>query len=176
MRYTHPAIALHWLMALLILAALAMGIYMVDLRISPQKLRLYAWHKWIGVSVFALAVLRLGWRLYRPPPSALPAPIWQHYLARATHALMYLSFFVVPLSGWMFSSAKGIQTVYLGWLPLPDLVQKDDALAAMAKQVHLLAAYGLCALTSLHIAAVLKHQCLDRDATLHRMLPFGGRG
>lgn len=173
MRYTGPAIALHWLMVPLILAALAMGAYMVGLHISPQKLRLYSWHKWIGVSVFALAVIRIGWRLRHRPPPAPPLPPWQLGLARTTHALMYLSFLVIPLSGWIFSSAKGIPTVYLGWLTLPDLVGKDDLLAAVAKRIHLLTAYGLGALAVLHVAAALKHQFIDRDGLLRRMLPVG---
>ena len=71
-RYSPPAIAMHWLAAALILGNLAFGLYLVGLPLSPQKLRYFSWHKWIGVTVFVLSAARLAWRLRRPPP-ILPA-------------------------------------------------------------------------------------------------------
>jgi cytochrome b561 len=171
-RYTNTAIIFHWLMALLIFVALAMGLYMVDLRISPDKLKLYAWHKWIGVTVFVLAAFRLWWRLYRAPPLEPEMPTWQRHAANATHYLFYALFFLIPLSGWLFSSAKGFQTVYLGVIPLPDLIDKNDEIAPIIKQVHLLAGYLLGALMALHIVAALKHQLIDKDGLMNRMNPF----
>lgn len=171
-RYTTTAIIFHWLMALLIFAALAMGVYMVDLRISPDKLKLYAWHKWIGVTVIVLAAFRLWWRLYQAPPPEPVMPVWQRNAAKVTHYFFYGLFFLIPISGWLFSSAKGFQTVYLGIIPLPDLIDKNDEIATILKQVHLLAGYFLGGLLALHIGAALKHQFIDKDGLMRRMNPF----
>jgi cytochrome b561 len=171
-RYTRLAIGLHWLMALAIIIGFGMGLYMVDLSFSPQKLKLYSWHKWLGVTIFALAAVRLLWRLTHPAPE-LPShmPLWQRVSAHATHVLLYGFFFAIPLTGWLFSSASGFQTVYFGVLPLPDLIDKNRELADTLKWIHKYCAYALAALVALHIAAALKHHFLDRDGLLKRMLP-----
>lgn len=171
--YTTAAIALHWLAAVLIVANLALGLTMVDLPLSPTKLRTYAWHKWAGVTIFLLSAARLLWRLAHPAPE-LPAsmPAWQRAAANASHRVLYLLFFLVPLSGWLFSSAAGFQTVYFGVLPLPDLLAKNQALADALKLVHRYANYTLATLVVVHAAAALKHHIVDRDDVLARMLPF----
>ena len=171
-RYTPAAIALHWIVALLILANLALGLYTVDLPLSPAKLRNFSYHKWIGVTVFMLAAARLLWRLGHAPP-ALPAAMapWERRAAQLTHALLYLLFFAAPLTGWLFSSAAGFQTVYLGLVPIPDLLSKDKALADALKLAHKSINYTLAAVIVLHAAAALKHHFIDRDDVLRRMLP-----
>jgi len=171
-RYTPAAIALHWIVALLILANLALGLYTVDLPLSPAKLRNFSYHKWIGVTVFMLAAARLLWRLSHPPP-ALPAAMaaWERRAATLTHALLYLLFFAAPLTGWLFSSAAGFQTVYLGVVPIPDLLSKDKALADALKLAHKSINYTLAAVIVLHAAAALKHHFIDKDDVLRRMLP-----
>lgn len=170
-RYRQPAMLLHWLMAALILTALPLGLYMHDLPLSPHKLQLYAWHKWLGVTVLLLLVPRLLWRWLNPPPAALPGPRWQQLAAHAVHLLLYGLMLAIPLSGWLMSSAKGFPVVYLGILPLPDLVGKNDALAESLKQLHFVLNVGLIGALALHIGAVIKHQLIDRDGTLRRMLP-----
>jgi cytochrome b561 len=171
--YTRPAIALHWLMAALILAALPLGLTMTGLALSPTKLQLYAWHKWLGVTVFGLALVRLVWRLTHPAPD-LPAtiPAWQQTAAHALHGLLYALMLAIPLSGWLMSSAKGFQTVYLGLWPIPDLLSKDAALAEVLAALHAWLNYSLIALLLAHVGAALKHQLIDRDAVLGRMLPW----
>jgi cytochrome b561 len=147
-----------------------------DLPFSPEKLKLLNWHKWAGVSILFLSALRLVWRLTHRPPE-LPAavrknmPGWQMAAFHGTHHLMYLLFFVVPLAGWAYSSAKGFPIVWFGVLPLPDLLAKDEALAHVLKEAHELAAFGLIGLVGLHVAAALKHQFIDRDGLLDRMRP-----
>lgn len=169
-RYTPVAISLHWLLALLVVGGFGLGWFMTDLPLSPDKLKYYAWHKWIGVSVFLLAVLRLAWRLgHRPPPLPAGTPPWQRLAADWTHRLLYLLIFVLPLSGWLYSSASGYPVVYLGLVQLPDLVAKDKVLADLLHEVHELLAWGLCALVAVHFAAALKHQFVDRDGLLRRM-------
>ena len=171
-RYTPAAIALHWIVALLILANLGLGLYTVELPLSPAKLRNFSYHKWIGVTVFMLAAARLLWRLGHAPP-ALPGAMapWERRAARITHALLYFLFFAAPLTGWLFSSAAGFQTVYLGVVPIPDLLSKDKALADALKLAHKSINYTLAAVIVLHAAAALKHHFIDKDDVLRRMLP-----
>lgn len=170
--YTRTAIGLHWLVALLILSAFPLGLYMSDLPLSPAKLRLYSYHKWMGVTVFLLAVLRLSWRLgHRPPalPDTMPR---RAKLAAGMHWLLYALLFIVPLSGWLMSSAKGVQTVWFGVLPLPDLVAKDKALGDLLAELHESFNYLMAGMVLAHAGAALKHHFIDRDAILARMLPF----
>jgi cytochrome b561 len=170
------AVALHWLLALVIVAMFGVGVYMTDLPFSPQRLKLYNWHKWAGVTFLALTVLRLLWRATHRPP-ALPAaiaqamPRWQTRAYHATHHLMYLLFFAVPLMGWAYSSAAGFPIVWFGQIPLPDLLPVNKELAELIKPLHKLLALALITLAGLHIAAAIKHHWLDRDGLLSRMLP-----
>jgi cytochrome b561 len=171
-RYSATAIALHWLVALMLLGSATLGLYMVDLQLSPTKLKLYSWHKWLGVTIFLVAAGRLFWRLTHPAP-ALPAtvPVWQRRAAALSHALLYALLFVIPLSGWLMSSALGVQVVVFGVLPLPDLLEKDQVLGERLKLAHVVLNLVLLALVALHAAAALKHHFLDRDEVLFRMLP-----
>ena len=170
-RYSTTAIVLHWLLALAIVASFSVGVYMHDLPFSPQRLKLYNWHKWAGITILALSALRLLWRLTHRPPADPPMPAWQARAAHATHALLYLLFFAVPLVGWAYSSAAGFPIVWFGVLPLPDFVPADEALAETLKPWHGWLAKALAALVLLHVAAALKHQLLDRDGLLLRMWP-----
>ncbi|WP_313950229.1 cytochrome b [Accumulibacter sp.] len=175
-RYTHPAIALHWLMAVLLIGLFGLGLYMSDLPLSPDKLKLYSWHKWAGVTAFLLVLLRLGWRIgHRPPPLPMAMPAWQKTASHGAHHLLYLLMFAIPLSGWLMSSAKGFQTVYFGVLPLPDLLAKDKELGELLETVHWTLNYALAALVVAHVAAALKHHLRDRDDVLSRILPVVGR-
>jgi cytochrome b561 len=174
-RYNRVAIGLHWLIAVAIIGSFSVGLYMVDLPLSPQKLRIYSWHKWAGVTIFLCVLLRLGWRLrHRPPELPATMPAWQRNLAGATHVLLYLLMFAVPLSGWLMSSAKGFQTVWFGVLPLPDLLDKDKELGDLLQQLHILLNFSMAALVVAHFGAALKHHFFDRDEVLARMIPFLG--
>ena len=170
--YTRTAIALHWIAALLIVCNLALGITMINLALSPLTLQLYGWHKWIGITVFLTAAARLPWRWAHPAPPAVAMPEWQRRAAAAAHVTLYVLMLAIPLSGWVHSSATGVSVVYLGLVPLPDLVGKDKALAAVLKAVHGTLNFTLLALVSVHVAAALKHHVVDRDGVLARMLPF----
>lgn len=178
-RYGLTAIALHWLLAAALVGIFVVGLYMTNLPFSVQRLKLYNWHKWAGVTILALSVLRLVWRITHRPP-ALPAamasamPRWQHLAHHGTHHLMYALFFIVPLVGWAYSSAAGFPIVWFGVLPLPSFMPVSPELAAAIKPWHQITAYALAALVVLHVAAVIKHQFIDRDGLIGRMLP--GRG
>lgn len=171
-RYSSTAIALHWLIGLGILGLFCFGLYMADLPLSPNKLRYYSWHKWGGVTIFLLVLVRLFWRItHRPPALPTTMPEWQRIVANGTHHLLYLLMFLIPLSGWLMSSAKGFQTVWFGVLPLPDLLSKDKALGDALAEVHELLNFGMAALVLAHAGAALKHHLIDKDDVLSRMLP-----
>lgn len=205
-RYTTTAIVLHWLMALLIFCIVPLGLYMSDLKLSPVKLQLFSYHKWIGVTLLMLVLLRILWRLTHKPPafqagvndiSAPPSqpspannalqgkeqtnadasyksmPPWQQHASHAVHVLLYVLLLAIPVSGWLMSSAKGFQTVWLGIVPLPDLIAKNRELGNMLEELHANWSYLLMLFAALHIAAALKHRYIDRDEVLSRMLPWG---
>jgi cytochrome b561 len=172
-RYTGVAIALHWIIAAAILCTFALGLYMHELPLSPTKLKLYSYHKWIGVTIFVLVLFRLLWRVtHRPPPPPPGMPAWQHRAAAAAHAALYLLTLAIPLSGWLMSSATGFQVVYLGVLPIPDLVGKDKVLADQLKDLHYYLNILMFVVVVLHVAAALKHHVMDRDDVLSRMFPL----
>lgn len=171
-KYSSVAIAIHWLAALLILGAIALGVYMTGLQMSPARLKLFNYHKWLGITILTLSLARIAWRLTHRPPADVAMPPWQARAAHATHWLMYALFLAVPLAGWTYSSATGFPVVVFGVLPLPDLVPADRGLAEVLKGVHATLALSLGALVALHVAAVAKHQFMDRDGLLARMLPW----
>ena len=171
-RYTGVAIGLHWLIGLMILGSFGVGLYMVDLSLSPTKLRLYSWHKWAGVTIFTLVLIRCLWRLTHAAPALPPEmPKWQRLAAEASHYLLYALMIAIPLSGWLMSSAKGFQTVYFGVLPIPDLLVKNEALGETLALVHKFLNFTMIATVIVHVAAALKHHFIDKDDILRRMLP-----
>lgn len=172
--YTRTAIALHWLIALLIVCGFALGWVMTSIPgFTPAKLKYYSWHKWIGVTVFAIAIVRVLWRAtHVPPPMPTGMPAWQRAGAHAVHGLLYVLMLVIPVTGYLYSSAANIPVVYLGLVPLPRLIDPDPALKETLKTAHVLLNYGLLALVAAHVAAAVKHQWFDRDGVLSRMLPF----
>jgi len=173
-RYSRPAMALHWLLALLIVGNFVLGLYMHDLPFSMTRLKLFNWHKWAGVTILALSAARLLWRLTHQPPADLPAPAWQQRAAHVAHGALYALFFAVPLAGWAYSSAAGFPIVLFGVLPLPDFVAPDRAFAEAIKPLHGALAWALAALVAVHVAAALRHHFVDRDGLLLRMMPRRG--
>jgi cytochrome b561 len=171
-RYTATAIALHWLAVALIVCNFALGLSMVPLPLSRQKLVWYFWHKSVGLTVFLVTCLRLAWRTGHRPPAPPPMPEWQRRAAALSHAALYLLVFLIPVSGWLYSSATGVQVVYLGLLPLPDLVPKDKALANVLRACHVALNFTLLTLVCAHAVAAVRHHFVDRDTVLWRMLPL----
>lgn len=168
--YAAPARHLHWLTAVLIVGGFGLGLVMTGLPLSPQKFQYYAWHKWAGVTVFLLALLRLATRLVQPAPPAQGRAAARRAAALG-HALLYVLMLAVPLSGWLMSSAKGVPTVWFGVLPLPDLVPRDKALGDALRTLHQTLNWVLAATVAGHAAAALVHQFVLRDGTLARMVP-----
>ena len=172
-RYNRTAIFLHWLVGLGILGTLGLGLYMVDLPFSPAKLQIYSWHKWAGMTLLFLAVVRLAWRLSHPAP-ALPdtmGPLTR-LAAHAGHWALYILMLAIPLSGWLMSSAQGFSVVWFGVLPLPDLVTKNLELGEWLNSTHLILNYTLIATLIGHIGAALHHHFIKKDTVMSRMLPL----
>jgi cytochrome b561 len=172
-RYTYTAMLFHWLIALLVVAAFTLGLVMTDIPgLTPTKLRYFSWHKWLGVTVLMLAVLRVLWRLFHQSP-AYPDTMarWQQSAARGLHILLYVLIFAVPLSGYFYSLASGVPVVYLGLFELPVLIGADPVLKPVLKAVHFWLNMLLAGSVGVHVAAALKHQFVDRDGVLRRMLP-----
>ncbi|CAG9169397.1 cytochrome b [Cupriavidus pinatubonensis] len=172
--YGATAIGLHWIIALLIFAAFGLGWYMTGIPgLTPTKLKLFSWHKWLGVTVFGIAVLRVLWRAtHAAPPVAAGTPAWQAKAAAGAHHLLYVLIIVVPITGYLYSLAAGVPVVYLGLWKMPVLIEPNDALKEVFKAVHVWLNYLMAAVVAVHAAAAIKHQVVDRDGTLGRMLPF----
>ena len=172
-RYTRTAIALHWLVAVLVVTQIAWGWWMQDIPKQPVGPRVDAFnlHKSLGMTIFALMVLRLGWRLGHPAP-ALPAMRgWQRFLARNTHALIYVALFIQPLAGYLGSVWSGYPVKLYG-MTLPAWGAKSEVLKVLMSQAHLVCSWVLVAAITLHVAGALKHAVFDRDGVRARMSPF----
>ncbi|MBA2934998.1 cytochrome b [Sphingomonas sp. CGMCC 1.13654] len=171
-RYTRVAIVLHWTIAVLVIINLTIGLLHESLLRGAIPL-----HKSIGMLVLILSLVRLGWRFtHRPPP--LPATVkkWEKGLAHAVHWLLYALMILIPLSGWVFTSAspKRHPLEFFGLFPLPMFpVAQDKEVSHMVAERHEQLAYLMIALLVLHICAALKHRFVDRDGTVARMLPGG---
>lgn len=170
--YRWPLVGLHWLTLLLIVTAYVIGSLLEDMTLSPLKLKLYAWHKWVGMTVLFLLPLRLLLRLVDRLDHAAGLLPWEARASVATHAALYLLMLAVPMLGWLQSSAAGFSVVWFEVLPLPDLVGKDKALADIFKELHEGSVNLLVTLVALHAAAALYHQHVRHDGVLARMVPW----
>lgn len=171
-RWSGPAIALHWLMALMIVGLVVVGANMGDLPNSPDKVKVYAMHKSMGLAVLALLAVRLSWRWRAGAPAPVPGtPRWQRIVAATVQWAMYALMAAVPLAGWAYNSASNFPLQWFGLFNLPRLVAADPGARAFWHGMHEALAWTLVALALLHAAAALKHHFRDRDDTLRRMLP-----
>ncbi len=174
LRWNRVGMLLHWVIALLIIGLATVGLLMGDLANGPLKMTAYQLHKSTGITVLALVALRLVWRLaHRAPPPVVGTSTWQQRGTTATHVLLYAMMFVMPISGWLFSSAGNHPFKWYGLFTVPALSGPNADLKQRAIAVHEYGFYVLAALVLLHTLAALKHHFFDKDATLARMLPAG---
>lgn len=175
-RYDPVAVTLHWLIACAIIIMIALGLLMEDLPISI-RFDAYAFHKSLGITVLALSIFRLIWRLLNPPP-ALPAGLkpYERVLAKATHWLFYFLMIAMPLTGWLMVSASAKYPTVFFWMgevpfiPMPADLDKKAA-GELLSDMHAILAKGAIGLILLHIGAALKHHYILKDSVLLRMLP-----
>jgi len=182
-RYGAVAMALHWLLAALILFMLGLGLFMTSLEeTDPRTFPLFQLHKSIGLTILMLSFVRLGWRLANPTP-ALPTGMstWEHFAARGVHVLFYVLMIAIPLMGWatVSSAPLAVPTMWFGlfeWPHIPFLADLPRAEKRMIEgpfaTAHAILALSMLGLVALHAAAALKHQFRDRDDVLKRMLPW----
>src|SRR5262245_22833918 len=168
-KYTWPAVALHWLMALLVIGMLALGLYMSGLPKGPERSELIALHKSIGITLAFLLVVRLGWRASHTPPS-YPAtmPTWQQQAADANALMLSVLLIVQPVSGYLASAFSGYKTSYFG-LPLPYWGRDAPELNELFHSIHVASSRVLMVLIGLHLAAVALHAVVRRDGVVRRM-------
>jgi cytochrome b561 len=175
-RYTRVAIALHWVVAAIVLAQFSFGWWMQEIPKQPPGVRADAYnlHKSVGLVLLALMTVRLGWRLAHPPPPLTGLPDWQRRLARATHLTLYAALFVMPIAGYLGSVFSGYPVKWFG-ITLPAWGWKDAMLKDLMSTIHFSTSWVLLGATVLHVAGSLRH-ALAGDGYLRRMgLPAGRR-
>ncbi|MGA2842435.1 MAG: cytochrome b [Steroidobacteraceae bacterium] len=172
-RFTAVAQLLHWIIAALIVTQFALAWTGRDLPLGTHKLALLAWHKSFGMTVLMLAIIRAVWRWANPPPE-LPAGMTplERTLARATHVAFYALLFVMPITGWLMSSAKNYSVSWFGLFTWPDLIAQNKTAFEALKTTHDYLSGVLLGIAVLHILAALKHHFWNKDDVLLRMLPF----
>jgi len=169
-RYTRTAIALHWLIALLVIGQFAWGWWMQQIPKQPVGPRVDAFnlHKSVGLVILALMVVRILWWIGHRPPPFPPMPSWQAWAARATHFALYGLLVIQPVSGYLGSEFSGFPVRFFG-LTLPGWAGKNIALKEFLSVVHLAASWSIAAAVALHVAGALKHALIDGDGLLARM-------
>ncbi len=174
-RFGAVAMLLHWLMALLIIGLVALGLYMVslpDAGFNTKKIMLIIYHKQLGISVLVLFAVRLAWRLtHILPRLAAHLPEWQKVAARFVHLCFYALMFMLPLTGWLMSSAAGIPVSFFGLFTLPDFLPHDEYLFRRLIDIHEWLGYMLIFFIFIHVGAALRHHFVFKDDTLRKMLP-----
>ena len=172
-RYTRTSIALHWIVAGIILFLMAHGWYLHGVpRSTPARGIVVNLHKSIGVTVGVIILVLLWWRARHPaPPFPHTMPRWEARLARWAHAALYVCMVVMPLSGYLGSNFSKYGIKYFGFVTLAPWGVDDKPVYAVLNGAHVVTSYVLAALIAGHVLAVLKHALVDRDAILQRMWP-----
>jgi cytochrome b561 len=166
---------LHWLIVLLIINQWVIAARADSLPLGAAKLQALAWHKSFGMTILALAIVRLVWRWMNPVPTLDDVTrSWEKRLANLSHVLLYALIFAMPVTGWLMSSARNFPVSWFGLFQLPDLVGPDKSLYQRMNGLHETLFAVLVCVALLHIAGALKHHFIDKNDVLKRMLPFGG--
>ena len=169
-RYTRTAIAMHWVIAVLVIVQFAWGWWMQEISKQPVGPRVDAFnlHKSVGMTILALMVVRILWRIGHRPPPLPPMPSWQAHSARVTHIALYSLLVIHPLSGYLGSEFSGYPVKYFG-MTLPSWAGKNVALKDFLSGMHLATSWMIAALVGLHVCGALKHALVDHDGLLSRM-------
>ncbi len=162
---------LHWVTVVLVFAALVLGNRIANMEVSLSALKFFAYHKTVGITVLALIVARMLWHWLTRPPASVPSGVgWQVRLAKAVHRGFYVLLVAMPLTGWVASSATGVDTVVFGRWTLPAIGPVSERWEEVGFVVHGAIAKVLIAVILLHIAGALYHAIIKRDGTLRRMV------
>ncbi|NUO76245.1 MAG: cytochrome b [Lysobacter sp.] len=165
--------SLHWAIVLLIATIAIIGLTMTDMANGPSKIKIYALHKSLGLTLLTLVVLRLLWRFYAGAPKPVAGtPHWQERIASLTHWALYLLMFAMPITGWLFNSSSGYPLQYFGLFNLPKIAAVNPGLADLSESLHENGFWLLLLLVLAHAGAALYHHVFQNDDTLRRMLPM----
>jgi cytochrome b561 len=172
-RYTKVAIALHWILALGILLQIWLGFFLDNVpRGSPERSAWENFHKSTGITLAALILVRLAWRItHQPPPLPAAMPAWERIAARANHTLLYVCMLGAPLAGYVASNFSKFGIKYFDLVMLPPWGFDDKLIYTAFNAAHTALALVLAGLILLHVAAALKHALIDRDGIMRRMWP-----
>ena len=171
LRYGSVAQFLHWTVVVLLVIQVTIGKIADSLPIGFERLVVMSRHKSLGITILAVALVRLAWRLFDAPPRLPPMPRWQALAAHLSHWALYALLFALPVTGWLMSSAANRPVSWWGLAQLPDFVAPDAGLKETFEAAHEFLVNVLFALVALHVAAACKHQFIDRDGLLMRMIP-----
>jgi cytochrome b561 len=174
-RYGSVAQFLHWAVVALLAVQVTLGLIAHELPAGFERLVMMSRHKSLGITILGIALLRLLWRLADRPPPPPPMPRWQLVASRVSHWGLYALLFALPVTGWLTSSAANRPVSWWGLVQLPDFVAPDKGLKEAFEDTHGLLVRLLYVLVAVHVAAALKHQFLDRDGLIGRMLPGRAR-
>lgn len=163
--------ALHWLTALTIFVALPLGLWIAEMEPSLAALKYFGWHKTLGITVLALVLIRMVWHGVSPPPPPLTAhAAWQDSAAKLVHRAFYVLLVAMPMSGWIASSATGIDTVIFSRWTLPRIAPVSEAWEEAAFEAHEVIAWCLVLLIAVHVAGAVHRAVVLKDGTLRRMV------
>jgi cytochrome b561 len=175
-RYNPVSQALHWLTAAFVLAVLPLAWVAISLPNGEAKGSMFVLHKSVGLTIFAIVVIRIVWRMIYPAPADPAAPKALEVISRINHWLLYAIFLIMPISGWLLSALSGRSTPYFWLFTIPGL-EKNEALSKTFATIHVLGQYAVYLLVALHILGTAWHLVIRRDGLLERMLPVqDGRG
>ena len=161
---------IHWVMAALILTLLPLGLSLASMQPGLANLWLYGLHKTLGLTALALVLLRLLWHRISPPPPPLgPPAAWETRAAKAGHAALYVLMLAMPLTGWIASSATGIDVMFAERWVVPPIAPVSETIDQVGFAIHGILGKLLLALVVLHMAAAVKRE-MEGDGTLRRMI------
>lgn len=170
--YNGIAKIIHWWIAGMIVLQFALANLAEqaeDAGSQLQHLALLANHRSVGITILAVAIFRLFWRTFKPPPAPLPMPAWQRTASYVSHWTLYGLLFLMPVTGWLMSSASAYSVSWFNLVQLPDFIGPDEGLEATLEEVHETLAKVLFVLAAIHIAAALKHTFINKDGVLRRI-------
>jgi cytochrome b561 len=171
LQYGATAKVFHWLIAALLLVQYLIGWLMPDLHRNMKPGAPMIFHVSVGLTILALIVLRLAWRLSHPvaPESSLPP--WQRVTSEAVHWLLYVLVLATTMTGWLFASYRGWSLAYFYLVPLPMLASENAAAGKSIDGWHQALGWTLLAFIAVHLAAALVHIFVHRNRIMQRMLP-----
>jgi cytochrome b561 len=163
---------LHWTVALLIVGLIALGWYMVGLTYYDKWYNdSLSIHKALGVLVLALACLKVIWAAVPPSPAfSTSLKPWEKIAAKSTHIALYAMMIAIPLTGYAISTSAGDSVSFFGLFDVPAVLPKSEGLRDLAIELHYYLSYGTAGVVGLHALAALKHQFIDKDDTLRKMI------